>query len=195
MRKEWTFVKQYLPVILWGAAVLVVGSLLVMVFSLDSTLWVELQKQQARADYASLQSVFESLSSWSWIMVNLSIVAMALCAAGSWVVWQRQRDLVKDIAETTSALRQAEIEVPQAIAAPEKQVSAEKPVVKKPTIAARKIRVDGKMYLAVPKKGPATQSIPLRYDLYSEGDVYRVKQVGTTLADEEGQPTSDITFF
>jgi hypothetical protein len=67
--------------------------------------------------------------------------------------------------------------------------------VKKPTLAARKIRVDGKMYLAVPKKGPATQSIPLRYDLYSEGDVYRVKQVGTTLADAEGQPTSDITFF
>jgi len=106
--------------------------------------------------------------------------------------------LVKDIAETTSALRQAEIEVPQAIpSAPltVTAVSAEKAVVKKPTLAARKIRVDGKMYLAVPKKGPATQSIPLRYDLYSEGDVYRVKQVGTTLADAEGQPTSDITFF
>ena len=99
MRKEWTFVTQYLPVILWGVAVLVVGSLLVMVFSLDSTLWVELQKQQARADYASLQSVFESLSSWSWMMVNLSIVAMALCAAGSWVVWQRQRDLLKDVSD------------------------------------------------------------------------------------------------
>ena len=99
MRKEWTFVKQYLPVILWGAAVLVVASVLVMVFSLDSTLWVELQKQKTRADYASLQTVFASLASWSWMMMNLAGLAMVLCAAGSWVVWQRQRDLVKDIAD------------------------------------------------------------------------------------------------
>ena len=119
MRKEWTFMKQYLPVILWGAAVLVVGSLLVMVFSLDSTLWVELQKQQARADYASLQSVFESLSSWSWIMVNLSIVAMALCAAGSWVVWQRQRDLLKDVSDICDSFVYHRPHTPQNLAVAE----------------------------------------------------------------------------
>lgn len=97
MRKEWMLIKQYLPVILFSAAALVVASVLVMVFSLDSTLWVELQKQRTRADYTSLQTVFASLASWSWMMMNLSGLAVVLCAAASWVVWQRQQDLLRDV--------------------------------------------------------------------------------------------------
>jgi methyl-accepting chemotaxis protein len=99
MRKEWIFVKQHLPVILWGAGVLVVGSLLIMVLSLDSMLGVELQRQQARADYASLQRVFESLSAQASAMTILFMVAMVLCAAASWMAWQRQRDLLKDVSD------------------------------------------------------------------------------------------------
>lgn len=103
MRKEWTFVTQYLPVILWGVAVLVVGSLLLMVLSLDGMLGVELQKQQARADYASLQNVFESFSDQASVMTMLSMVAMVLCGAGSWVVWQRQQTLLQDVSDICDA--------------------------------------------------------------------------------------------
>jgi hypothetical protein len=99
MRKEWIFVKEHLPVILWGAGVLVVGSLFIMVLSLDSTLGIELQKQKGRADYVSLQDAFESLFSVAGAMMVLSVVAMVLCAAGSWMAWKRHRGLLQDVSD------------------------------------------------------------------------------------------------
>jgi hypothetical protein len=105
--------------------------------------------------------------------------------------------LVKDIAETTSALREGTIEVPEPLPQVKEPVvapSTEKQVIKPPTksIQARQIVVNGIAYLAVPTKGPV---IPLQYDLYARGDVYRVKKLGTTLADSQGQPTADVTMF
>ena len=104
MRKEWNVVKPYLPVLLWGTGVLVLGSLLIMTLSLDSTLGIELQKQKVRADYMSLQSAFESLFDLAWAMMILSMVAMVLCAAASWIVWKRQNGLLQDVSDTCDAL-------------------------------------------------------------------------------------------
>lgn len=60
-------------------------------------------------------------------------------------------------------------------------------------IKARVIYYERKPYLAVPvlEKG---QVLPLTYDIYARADVYRVKKLGTTEADESGMPTGDIVF-
>jgi hypothetical protein len=62
-----------------------------------------------------------------------------------------------------------------------------------PVIKARIITFEKRPYLAVPvlEKG---QVLPLTYDIYARGDLYRVKKLGTTEADESGMPTADIQF-
>jgi hypothetical protein len=63
-------------------------------------------------------------------------------------------------------------------------------------IQAKQLTIDGIPYLAVPTKTvKGYTGLPLQYDLYARGDVYRVKRLGTTLADSEGNPTADITLF
>jgi hypothetical protein len=64
----------------------------------------------------------------------------------------------------------------------------------KPVIRAFEIFVDKTPYLAVPVI-PKGQLLPLSYDLYARGDIRRTRKIGTTLADAEGNPTSDIDLF
>jgi hypothetical protein len=63
-----------------------------------------------------------------------------------------------------------------------------------PTIKARVIRFEGTQYIAVPdlQKG---QIKPLFYKIYARGDMYRTRQIGTTVADAEGLPTSEVVLF
>jgi hypothetical protein len=132
-------------------------------------------------------------------------------------------DLKKDIAETSTKLPDAAVEgmaqkgeaaaapLGEAELAPElrgegeelaarpaepvKAAAAPVAVPKaKPVIRAFEIFVDKTPYLAVPVI-PKGQVLPLSYDLYARGDIRRTRKIGTTLADAEGNPTSDIELF
>jgi hypothetical protein len=133
-------------------------------------------------------------------------------------------DLKKDIAETSTKLPDAAVEgmaqkgeaafapaaeeqlAPElrgeqdAAAAPPPRpapAAATMPAVQvkaKPVIRAFEIFVDKTPYLAVPVI-PKGQVLPLSFDLYARGDIRRTRKIGTTLADAEGNPTSDVELF
>ena len=127
-------------------------------------------------------------------------------------------DLKKDIAETSTKLPDAAVEsmaqkgeaalgaiedepapegeAPPPLAVPQVQALAQAQAVPKakPVIRAFEIFVDKTPYLAVPVI-PKGQIRPLSYDLFARGDVRRTRKIGTTLADAEGNPTSDIELF
>jgi hypothetical protein len=122
--------------------------------------------------------------------------------------------LKNDIATTSVAFPEGRIPAPVAeAAAPEvdealpeavapvpteaKAMAAAPPVQKAkalPTIKARVIRFEGSEYIAVPdlQKG---QTKPLYYKIYARGDLYRTRQIGTTVADADGLPTSEVVLF
>lgn len=86
----------------------------------------------------------------------------------------------------------AEGEAPPPVARP---LPLPVPVAKaKPVIRAFEIIVDKVPYLAVPVI-PKGQILPISFDLYARGDIRRTRKIGTTLADAEGNPTSDIELF
>jgi hypothetical protein len=64
----------------------------------------------------------------------------------------------------------------------------------KPVVKAYEIIVNRIPYLAVPvlERG---QGLPLVFDLYARGDMRRTKKIGTSLADSQGNPTSEIELF
>jgi hypothetical protein len=97
--KEWGFVKKYLPLLLWGGAVLVAASLLISGLSLDTLMGAELQKQQVRADYASLQQALQQLIGQTGMITTLSMAALILSVTGLWVFWKRHRGLLQDISD------------------------------------------------------------------------------------------------
>jgi hypothetical protein len=109
--------------------------------------------------------------------------------------------LTEDIKETATYLREA----PTTIKAPTTQMQAPsteaeeeqgyKPFTqmkpKATTLKATIIVANGKRYLAVPMVDKATGLVS-EYALYSEGDIRRVRRLGTSIADAQGRPTSDI---
>jgi hypothetical protein len=116
-------------------------------------------------------------------------------------------DLIKDLAQTSFALQEGSVEEP--VLEKEEKPSTEsesaqvgepgfKPFVKEkkapPTQKAKVVKIAAVPYLAVPVLEKASQAV-LSYDLYARGDVYRIKKIGTMVADSEGNPTSDYTLF
>lgn len=110
--------------------------------------------------------------------------------------------LTKDIIETKSRFPESSIIVDK-VSEEKKDASVIEegdvlplPLKAKPkkTIQARIIVFQKVPYLAVPiiEKG---QILPLTYDLYARGDLRRVKKLGVSLSDSEGNPTSDIQLF
>lgn len=116
-------------------------------------------------------------------------------------------ELAKDIAETSTKFREGALETPlvaagaaaadvgaaaaggpRPLAAPGAAAAAAKA-----TIKARRITVAGTTYLAVPVLR-AGQLVPLEYDIYAGGDLYRTKRLGSAAANERGEPTGDIVF-
>lgn len=63
--------------------------------------------------------------------------------------------------------------------------------LKPTTLKATIIVANGKRYLAVPVVDKATGLVS-EYALYAEGDIKRVRRLGTSIADAQGKPTSDI---
>lgn len=120
-------------------------------------------------------------------------------------------DLIKDLAQTSFALQEGSVEEP--VLEKEERPSTDsesgsesaqagepgfKPFVKEkkapPTQKAKVVKIAAVPYLAVPVLEKASQAV-LSYDLYARGDVYRIKKIGTMVADSEGNPTSDYTLF
>ena len=107
--------------------------------------------------------------------------------------------LVEDIKETATYLREAPTQAPTQIQAPTQvQTTIEqeyKPFTQiKPKATTQKATIivaNGKRYLAVPVVDKATGLVS-EYALYSEGDIKRVRRLGTSIADAQGKPTSDI---
>jgi len=111
-------------------------------------------------------------------------------------------NLQKDIADTSTKFKDGDLAAAAApaaaAAASPASAPAAAPRVQAPagpkTIRAFEIVVDRVPYLAVPvlQKGQAS---PFSYDLYARGDIRRTKKIGVSLADAEGNPTSDIELF
>jgi hypothetical protein len=119
-------------------------------------------------------------------------------------------NLMKDIAETSTKFRETELTASTAASASspsigqeEQQIQTKQPPLtqaqgqtKAPpkAIRAYEISVNKTLYLAVPvlSKG---QTVPLVFDLYSRGDIRRTKRIGVSIADSQGNPTSDIELF
>jgi hypothetical protein len=53
---------------------------------------------------------------------------------------------------------------------------------------------DGKQYIAVPELEPG-QVEPLSFKIYARGDIRQTLQIGTTVAEADGRPSSEIDFF
>ena len=108
-------------------------------------------------------------------------------------------NLLKDIAETSTKFREDAQEAQEAQEAQGQKEGQEKQQQEKQqpkgpkTVKAFEIVIDKVPYLAVPvlQKGQIT---PLSYDLFARGDIRRTKKIGTSLADLDGNPTSDIQF-
>lgn len=106
--------------------------------------------------------------------------------------------LTKDIIETRSRFPESSIVVDKVGSEVVESKDSVEPVAipakPKKTIQARIIVFQKVPYLAVPviEKG---QILPLTYDLYARGDLRRVKKLGVSLSDSEGNPTSDIQLF
>jgi hypothetical protein len=106
--------------------------------------------------------------------------------------------LTKDIIETRSRFPESSIVVDkvgsEVVESKDSVEPAAIPAKPKKTIQARIIVFQKVPYLAVPviEKG---QILPLTYDLYARGDLRRVKKLGVSLSDSEGNPTSDIQLF
>ena len=64
----------------------------------------------------------------------------------------------------------------------------------KKMIQAREIFVDKVPYLAIPKLERG-QTVPLVYDVYARGDLKRTRKVGVTLANSDGNPSSEVEFL
>jgi hypothetical protein len=127
-------------------------------------------------------------------------------------------NLMKDIAETSTKFRDAdlkgavapapapaEVEGAQAASASasastgqqeQKQITPLTQAQSKPkaSIRAYEIIVNKVPYLAVPVL-PKGQTVPFTFDLYSRGDIRRTKKIGSSAADSQGNPTSDIHLF
>jgi hypothetical protein len=121
-------------------------------------------------------------------------------------------NLMKDIAETSTKFRETELTATAPASASassivqeeqqtQSQTNPKQPPLtqaqtKAPTKAIRayEISVNKTLYLAVPvlSKG---QTVPLVFDLYSRGDIRRTKRIGVSIADSQGNPTSDIELF
>ena len=102
-------------------------------------------------------------------------------------------NLKKDIAETSTRMPDSSVGVDVAVAEAAPAPIVSKPVLKK-TIQARQIVVDKIPYLAIPKIDRG-QVLPLTYDLYSRGDLKRTKKIGISMADAQGNPTSDLQLY
>ena len=127
-------------------------------------------------------------------------------------------NLMKDIAETSTRFRDADLTVEAQAPANEAQESQEAKGAKGPEVQgsapknqkqtpltqvhkanakvlrAYEIIVNKVPYLAVPSLAKG-QVIPLVFDLYSRGDIRRTKKIGVSIANSQGNPTSDIELF
>lgn len=112
--------------------------------------------------------------------------------------------LEKDIAETITAFRKGDIQQVEEEASSSSSSSSTSSLVTTTTTALPKkmvkteikgikLRYKGKEYIAVPVIEHG--NLPLEYKLYSVGDVYGVKILGTSIADASGRPTANITLL
>ena len=86
----------------------------------------------------------------------------------------------------------APVEVGAVVAAPVAVVAAQ--AQPKKMIQAREIFVDKVPYLAIPKLERG-QTVPLVYDVYARGDLKRTRKIGVTLANSDGNPSSEVEFL
>ena len=114
--------------------------------------------------------------------------------------------LSKDIAETVAKFRESVggVELaPGAEAAAQDEEGGPRPAVAVPVVKPQGPKTvkafvmagqDGKQYIAVPELEPG-QVEPLSFKIYARGDIRQTLQIGTTVAEADGRPSSEIDFF